>query len=133
MQSENLSLMPTKLKVLLAEDEPSMRRYIKTLMSRWDCDLATEPTAEGAIQQASTFRPDVALLGFTPGMDRAQAGIELLKVSPRTTVVLAVEPVPPHVLNDLRARGYEFPTLAAPFNEEKLRAVCLSSSRPKVK
>ena len=45
-----------------AEDEPSMRRYIQTLMSPWDCELAIESTAEGAIRYVKT---DVALLGFT--------------------------------------------------------------------
>ena len=115
-----------KLKSLLAEDEPSMRRYIQMTMSRWDCELAIEPTAEGAIQRAATFKPDVALLGLTPGMERAQAGIGLLRISPGTQIVLWNEPVPTHVLSDLRAQGYDFWTLAAPFDEQKLWGLCLS-------
>jgi CheY-like chemotaxis protein len=113
-------------KILLAEDEPSMRRYIQMIMSRWDCELAIEPTAESAIQRAVTFKPDVALLGFItmPGMDGAKAGIELLRVSPGTHIVLWNEPVPPHVLDALKAQGYEFGTLSAPFDEEELRAAC---------
>jgi len=119
-----LQAMSKKPKILLAEDEPSMRPYVKTLMSQWGCDLAIEPTAKRAIQRAATFKPDVALLGLTPGMERAQAGIELLKVSPGTQIVLWNEPVPPEVLDDLRAQGYDFRTLAAPFDGEELRAVC---------
>ena len=46
-----------KLKILLAEDEPSMRRYIQMIMSRWDCELAIEPTAEGAIQRTGVIPP----------------------------------------------------------------------------
>lgn len=124
--------MPKKLKILLAEDETSMTRYIQMLMGQWECDLAVEPTAERAIQRAATFKPDVALLGLTPGMDRAQCGIGLLRVSPGTQILLWNEPAPPRVLGDLRVRGYEFGTLAAPFNEEELRAVCFPSSHPKV-
>jgi CheY-like chemotaxis protein len=118
--------MSGKLKILLAEGEPSMRRYIQMIMSRWDCELAIEPTAEGAIQRAATFKTDVALLGLTPGMDRAQAGIGLLRISPGTQIVLWNEPVPAHVLSDLRARGYHFRTLAAPFDEQKLWDLCFS-------
>jgi CheY-like chemotaxis protein len=128
MQSKGLSLMPKKLKILIAEDEPSLCRYIQTLMSRWDCDLAVEPTAECAIQRAATFQPDIALLGYcTPGIDGAEAGIGLLRLSPGTQIVLWNEPVPPHVLSDLQEQGFDFRALAAPFNEEGLRAVCFSS------
>ncbi len=31
--------MSNKLKILLAEDEPSLSRYIETLLSQWDCDI----------------------------------------------------------------------------------------------
>jgi CheY-like chemotaxis protein len=61
-----LAIVPKKLKILLAEDEPSMRRYIQMIMSRWDCELAVEPTGADAIRRAATFKPDVALLGLTP-------------------------------------------------------------------
>jgi hypothetical protein len=77
------------------------------------CEPTVEPTAEGAIQRAATFKPDVALLGLTPGMERVQAGIGLLRISPGTQIVLWNEPVPPDVLSDLRARGYNFRTLSA--------------------
>jgi len=117
--------MSKKLKILLAEDDPFLIRYMQTLMGRWDCDLAVEQTAERAIQRAATFRLDICLLGFvTPGMDGAKAGIELLRVSPGTQIVLFNESVPADVMSDLKARGYNFRTLAAPFDEEELRAVC---------
>ena len=121
--------MSGKLKILIAEDEPTMAIHLQLIMSRWDCELAIEPTAEGAIQRAATFRPDICLLGFvTPGMDGAQAGIELLKVSPGTQILLFNESVPADMLSETRAQGYDFRTLAAPFDEEELRAVCFSSN-----
>jgi DNA-binding response OmpR family regulator len=124
--------MSHKLKILLAEDDPSLSRYIQTILSRWDCDLAVEQTAERAISRAVTFKPDVALLGFiTPGMDGAKAGIELLKDSPETRIVLTVESVPSEVLDALRAQEYDFRTLVAPFNIEELQSLCFPSSNPK--
>jgi hypothetical protein len=80
----------------------------------------------GAIHRAATFKPDVALLGLTPGMERAQAGIGLLRISPGTQIVLWNEPVSTHVLSDLRSQGYDFRTLAAPFDEQKLWDLCFS-------
>jgi DNA-binding response OmpR family regulator len=130
VRAVTLQPMSKKSKILLAEDEPSMRRHIQLIMSRWDCELAIEPTAEGAIQRAATFKPDVALLGLTPGMDGAQAGISLLKVSGGTQIVLFNESVPADILSDLRAHGYDFRTLPAPFDAEELRAVCFPSSHP---
>jgi DNA-binding NtrC family response regulator len=123
--------MSKKLKVLIAEDEPSMTLHVQMIMSRWDCELAIEPTAEGAIQRAATFRPNTCRLGYcTPGMDGAQAGIELLRVSPETQIVLFNESVPADTLSDLKARGYNFRTLAAPFDEEELRDLCFPQVRP---
>jgi len=37
--SSGADLMSNKLKILLAEDEPSLSRYIETLLSQWDCDI----------------------------------------------------------------------------------------------
>jgi hypothetical protein len=64
-------------------------------------------------------------------MDGAKAGIELLKDSPETRVVLTIESVPSEVLDELRARGYDFQTLIAPFSIEELQFLCFPSSHPK--
>ena len=119
--------MSKKPKILIAEDEPSMRLYIQTILSRWDCDLAVEQTGADAISRAATLKPDMALLGLTPGMDRVQCGITLSKASPGMRIVLWNEPVAPHVLNDLKVLGFDFRTLLVPFSEEELRAVCFPS------
>src|SRR5271156_3453435 len=120
--------MTKKLKILIAEDDPFLVRYIQTLMSRWNCELAIEATAEGAISRAVTLKPDVALIGYcTPGMDGAQAGIELLMVSPGTQIVLFNESVPADIVSELKARGHNFRTLAAPFDEEELQELCFPS------
>jgi DNA-binding NarL/FixJ family response regulator len=73
--------MSTKQKILLAEDDPCLSRYIETLLSQWDCDVAVEQTAERAIRRASLFKPDVVLLGFItqPGMDGAKSWSRVAK------------------------------------------------------
>ena len=116
--------MSKKFKILLAEDDPFLIRYIRTMLSRWDCELAVEPTGADAIRRAATFKPDVALLGLTPGMERVQVGIGLLRISPGTQIVLFNGFVPVDILSDLRAQGYEFRTLAAPFDKQKLWDLC---------
>jgi CheY-like chemotaxis protein len=104
-----------------------MRRYIQMIVSRWDCELAVEPSGADAIRRAATFKPDVALIGYcTPGMDGAQAGISLLMVSPETQIVLFNESVSADMLSELRAQGYDFRTLAAPFDEKELRDCCFT-------
>lgn len=122
--------MSGTLKVLLAEDDPSLSRYFQSLLSQWGCEVAVVQTGEAAVRRAAGFQPDIALLGFvTPGVDGAKAGVSLLQVSPRTKVVLTVEPVPAETLDALRAQGYDFSTLAAPFGSEELRALCFPPSR----
>ena len=121
--------MSGKLKVLLAEDDPSLSRYFQSLLNQWGCEIAVEQTGEGAVRRAVGFKPDIALLGFiTPGIDGAKAGVSLLQVSPRTKVVLTVESVPAEILSGLRAQGYDFCTLAAPFDSEELRSLCFPLS-----
>ncbi len=125
--------MLRKTKLLFVEDEPSMRRYVHALISQWQCELEVEQTGADAIRRAATFKPDVALIGYcTPGMDGAQAGIELLKVSSETQIVLFNESVPADMVSELKARGYNFRTLPAPFDEKELRDLCFPESHPKV-
>jgi CheY-like chemotaxis protein len=122
--------MLRKTKLLFVEDEPSMRRYVQALMSQWQCELEVEQTGADAVRRAATFKPDVALIGYcTPGMDGAQAGIELLKVSSETQIVLFNESVPADMVSELKARGYNFRTLPAPFDEKELRDLCFPVER----
>ena len=111
-------------KVLLAEDDPGLCRYLVTLLDQMNCELAVEHNGEDAIRRAAAFQPDVALVGFVmPGMDGSATGIGLKKVSPHTKVVFIAEPVLPETLESLKVRGYDFKTLAAPFERAELEAL----------
>lgn len=123
------AILSETTKVLLAEDEPSLCRYLVTLLDQMNCEIAVEHDGEDAIRRAATFQPDVALVGFVmPGIDGSATGIGLLKVSPHTKVVFIVEPVLPETLESLRAQGYDFETLPAPFERAQLEALLETSS-----
>jgi hypothetical protein len=57
-------------------------------------------------------------------MDGSTTGVGLLKVSPLTNVVFITEFVLPEILENLKAQGYHFKTLPAPFEFAELEALC---------
>jgi hypothetical protein len=56
-------------------------------------------------------------------MGGVEAAIKLLEICPGTKSVLVTESVPPKTLEQLKAQGYRFPMLPAPFSQEELHAV----------
>jgi two-component system response regulator MtrA len=119
----------TKPKVLVADDEPAIANYIVKILDLDGYETAVEYSGAGAVRRAASFRPHIALIGFVmPGMGGVEAGISLLKVSPKTKIVLITEPVPFETLENLEARGYHFWTLPAIFSREELRSVILGWS-----
>jgi CheY-like chemotaxis protein len=102
-----------------------MRRYIQTILRRWNCELAIEQTGADAISRAAVFQPDIAFLGFvTPGINGAQALIAMSMALPGTQIVIFNESVPADILSNLRAQRYDLRTLAVPFTEEELWDLC---------
>src|SRR5271163_5022744 len=116
--------MQGKTKVLLAEDDPHFANYLVALLKQMNCEIAVEHNGEDAIRRAATFQPDIALIGFVmPGLDGSATGIGLQNVSPRSKIVFIAEPVLPETLAILRARGYDFKSLPAPFERSELEAL----------
>jgi len=114
--------MSNKRKVLVAEDDPAIPKYLEMCLTRLGYTVFVEHTGAAALQRARVLQPNVALLGVVmPEMGGVEAGIHLLKVSPNTKIVLITEVVPPGVLSDLRTKGYRFTLLPAPFTQEELR------------
>ncbi len=116
--------MNKRHRVLIAEDEPSLAKYIEALLVQMGCAVFIEHTGISAVRRGAELRPDMALLGVVmPEMGGAEAGIKLLEVSPETRIVLMTETVPPEVMSALETQGYQFRTLSAPFTQEELRSV----------
>lgn len=121
--------MTETTKVLLAEDDPNLCRYLVKLMDDMNCEIAVEHNGEDAIRRAATFQPDIGLIGFVmPGLDGSATGIGLLKVSPNTKVVFIAEPVSSETLESLKAQGYDFKALSTPFERAELEALLETSS-----
>ena len=113
-----------KIKVLVCDDEPAVADLIAETLGGEDCETAIEYSGIDAVYRAATFRPDVALIGFVmPQMDGVEAGVSLLKISPKTKIVLITEPVPSETLETMKAHGYNFDAFPAPFTAEELRAM----------
>ena len=118
------------LKILVAEDDRNLAGYYETLLSQWDCATVVEHTGPDAIRRATTFRPDVALLGVViPEMGGVEAAVKLLEICPVTKIALVTESVPPKTLEKLATQGYHFPMLAAPFTREDLHDVVFGDAQ----
>jgi DNA-binding response OmpR family regulator len=48
-------------KILIAEDDPHLCRYLLTLLDQKNCEIAVEHNGEHAIRRAANFRLDSAL------------------------------------------------------------------------
>jgi CheY-like chemotaxis protein len=112
------------LRILVAEDDPTLAEVFVTMLRHWNCETVVEYTGKDAIRRAATFRPDIALLGVVmPEMGGVEAAITLLEICPATKIVLVAELVSPETLASLEAQGYGFKTLPAPFSSDDLHAV----------
>jgi CheY-like chemotaxis protein len=110
--------------VLVCDDEPAIANFVAETLKDDDCETVVEYSGLDAVYRAATFRPDIALLGFAmPKMDGVEAGMSLLKISPKTKIVLITERVPEETLETLKSNGYNFDAFPAPFTGEDLRAM----------
>lgn len=109
--------------MLVCDDEPAIADFVAETLND-DCEAVVEYSGIDAVYRAATFRPDIALLGFAmPKMDGVQAGMSLLKISPKTKIVLITEEVPAETLETLKCNGYNFDAFPAPFTVADLRAM----------
>jgi CheY-like chemotaxis protein len=124
LKVENVGSPSRKTRVLVCDDEPAIADFIAKTLDGGDCETVVEYSGLDAVYRAATFRPEIALLGYVmPKMDGVEAGMNLLKISPKTKIVLITEQVPPETLETLKGNGYNFDTFPAPFTVEDLRAM----------
>jgi CheY-like chemotaxis protein len=121
---QDLASPSRKTRILVCDDEPAIADFIADSLGSGDCETVVEYSGLDAVYRAATFRPDVALIGFAmPKMDGVEAGMSLLKISPKTKIVLITEQVPAEALEALKGSGYNFDAFPAPFTAEDLRAM----------
>jgi CheY-like chemotaxis protein len=63
-------------KILLADDDPVLRKYLGIILEKHDYPYSTATNGTEAIEKAKTYNPDLILLDvMMPGMD----GLEVLQ------------------------------------------------------
>ena len=76
--------------VLLIEDEPQMRRFLRTALAANDYRLVEAETAKEGLAQAAARNPDVILLDLgLPDRDGLEVARELREWSPTPIIVLS--------------------------------------------
>jgi two-component system response regulator NreC len=113
------------LRVLLADDHQIVRDGLKALLAREEIAVVGEAgDGQEAVRLASALSPDVVVMDLTmPVLNGLDAAREILRVAPRTGVVLLTMHAEDHqIITALRAgvRGYVIKTQAA---DELVRAI----------
>lgn len=76
-------------RILVVEDEPSLRMLYRGDLSEDGHEVATASNAQEALDQLGAMRPDLVVLDIRmPGMDGLDAMSRILERDPRTAVVL---------------------------------------------
>ena len=76
-------------RVLVVDDEPEIRRALRTGLGYQDFDVRAVDTGEEALAQAASWRPDVVLLDLgLPGIDGFQVLRELRGRDRRAAVIV---------------------------------------------
>src|SRR6201981_838841 len=125
--------MKQTAKILLVDDEPSMLRYIKTLLEVDDYKVETATTGEEALQRGEKGRqPDLVLLDvLMPGIDGLQTLEQLRQLQPGVKVVmLSCVADTRKVVHAMRLGAQDY--LTKPFQKAELDAVidqCLGKNQ----
>ncbi len=110
--------MASPLRVLLADDHPIVRQGLRGVLERSGFEVVAE-ASDGleAVRVAGELGPDVAILDIAmPGMNGVEAAREILKVAPRTKIILlTMHREDQYVVEALRAgiSGYVLKTQSA--------------------
>jgi two-component system, NtrC family, response regulator AtoC len=129
-------MMSTTPNILVVDDEPSMQRYLRTLLEVENYNVSTASTGEEAIDQVEKgLKPDLVLLDLLmPGIDGIQTLEKLRSMSPGLKVImLSCVNDTRKVVQAMRMGARDF--LPKPFQKTELDETirqCLSISTPPV-
>ena len=108
--------------VLIVEDEVTLAKNIANFLSGCDFDVRTTGSAEDAMRELESFRPDVILLDFNlPGMDGLRAIGRLRQADPRVKVVMMTGHASVELaVEAMKAGAYDFVTKPVSLSKLKL-------------
>jgi DNA-binding NtrC family response regulator len=107
--------------LLIVEDEPALAKNIAGFLSGYGHEVRTTGTAEDALSELESFKPDVVLLDFNlPGLDGLKAIGLIHAVDPRIRIVMITGHASVELAVDaMKAGAYDFVT--KPVSLSKLR------------
>lgn len=116
------SYLPTRQRVLFVDDEECLFEVITSMLVEAGFEVRSTMNAIEALEIASAFKPDVALLGLImPHMNGIKLGLEITKLLPRIKVIITGEADLADV--DLfREHGLPFDIFPHPFQKDELLA-----------
>ena len=83
--------MPSGPRILIVDDEPAIRRFLKSTLEAQGFDVEQEATGQGAIDAARRSKPDLVVLDLgLPDIDGHAVIREIRKASPVPIVILSV-------------------------------------------
>src|SRR6202047_1351936 len=126
-------MKPAANNILLVDDEPSMLRYIKTLLEVDDYKVETASTGEEALERVQKgLQPDLVLLDLLmPGIDGPQTLEQIRQLQPGVKVVmLSCVSDTRKVVQAIRLGAHDY--LTKPFQKSELDTVidqCLGKNQ----
>ncbi len=109
------------MKILVVDDELSMREYLEILVERWGHEVAVEASAEGAIAALQRDVPDLVISDMKLGQD---SGLRVLKAAraiaqPPEVVIITAFGTPASAIEAIREGAYDY--ITKPFDNEELK------------
>jgi CheY-like chemotaxis protein len=111
-----------RARILVVDDERLLADTTAAILRRAGFDAKTAYDGFGALEATTSFHPDYLLTDIMmPGMNGVELAIAITKNYPRTKILLfSGQAGIADILEQGRARGFEFPLLAKPVHPSKL-------------
>lgn len=112
----------TQTRVLVVDDERLLADTTAAILRRAGFNAKTAYDGFGALEMMASFHPDCLLTDvMMPGMNGVELAIAITKIHPGTKILLfSGQAGILEILEDSKAKGFEFPLLAKPVHPTKL-------------
>ena len=114
----------SKPKVLVVDDERVIADTLAIILNKAGFDATAIYTGGGAVESARRNKPDLVISDvFMPDMNGVEAAIQIRKLLPACKILLfSGKAETADLLQEARARGYQFEVLAKPVHPQDLLA-----------
>ncbi|MBX7113508.1 MAG: sigma-54 dependent transcriptional regulator [Myxococcaceae bacterium] len=109
------------MRVLIVDDEFSMREYLELLLAKWGHDVQVYGTVEGALTALTTTEVDLVISDLKVGSD---TGFRVLKVAralpfPPEVIIITAFGTPATAIEAVREGAYDY--ICKPFDNAELK------------